>query len=90
MLKLLTNLLLDIANLVLFARVDNAERGALLACTTCTARAVGIVLYVIRQTVVDDVRQVVNVESACCHICSHQQLYGMLTELLHGQVALLL
>ena len=70
--------------------MDNAERRAFLASTTRTARAVGIVLYVVRQSIVDNVRQVVDVQSACCHICGHQQLNGMLAELLHGQVALLL
>ena len=35
-------------------------------------------------------RQVVHVESTGCHIGSHEQLHGVLAELLHGQVALLL
>ena len=50
----------------------------------------GIVFDVVRQTVVDDVRQVVNVQTASSHVGSHQELDGMLAELLHGQVALLL
>ena len=35
-------------------------------------------------------RQVVNIQSTSSHISSYQQLYGMLTELLHRQVTLLL
>ena len=34
--------------------------------------------------------QVVNVQTAGSYIGSHEQLYGMLAELLHGQVTLLL
>ena len=50
----------------------------------------GVVLNIVRQSVVDDVCQVVYVQSTGCNVSSHQQLYGMLAELLHGQVALLL
>ena len=35
-------------------------------------------------------RQVIHIQSSCCHICSHEQLCQVLTELLHRQVALLL
>ena len=50
----------------------------------------GVVLNVGRQSVVDDVGQVVHVESACSHVGGHEQLCEVLAELLHGQVALLL
>ena len=48
----------------------------------------GIVLYVIRQSEVDDVRQVVDIEAARRHVCCHEQLGQMLPELLHRQVTL--
>ena len=35
-------------------------------------------------------RQIVDVESACRHVRSHEKLHRVLTELLHRQVALLL
>ena len=75
---------------MLLADMDNTDGRALLAGTTRTAAAVGIVLDVVGQSIVDDVRQVVDIQTTRCHICCHQQLYGVLAELLHGQVALLL
>ena len=90
MFELLTNLLLDVANLELLTAVHDADARTLLAGSTGTARAVGVVLDIVWQSVVNDVRQVIDVQSAGSHVGSHQQLYGMLAELLHGQVALLL
>ena len=88
--KLLANLFLDAAYLVLLARVDDADARALLAGASGAARAVGVVLDVFGQTEVDDVRQVVDVQSACCHVGGHEQLRQVLAELLHREVALLL
>ena len=90
MLEQLAYLFLDVADFMLLAAVDNADRSAFLAGTARTARAVGIVLNIVGQSVVDDVCQVVHIQSAGCYVSSHQQLYGMLAELLHSQVALLL
>ena len=73
-----------------FADVDDAERRSLLAGTSRTTRAVSIVLDVVGQSVVDNVCQVIHIQATGSHIRSHQQLNGMLAELLHGQVALLL
>ena len=90
MLKSLANLSLNVANLVLLATVNDAEARTLLARTTGTSRAVRVVLYVVGQSVVDDVRQVINIEATGSHVGSYQQLDRVLTELLHRQVALLL
>ena len=90
LLESLANLFLDIADLMLLTGVDDAERCSFLTGTTGTARAVGVVLDVIRESVVDDMSQVINVQAACCHISSNQQLNGMLAEFLHRQVTLLL
>ena len=76
--------------LALFADVDYAYARTLLAGTACTSASVGIVLGIIGQTVVDDMRQVVHVQAACRHVRGHKQLCAVLAELLHGQVALLL
>ena len=70
--------------------VDDRDRGALLARTTRTTRAVSITLGVARHTIVDDVREVVHVQTARSHVCSHEQLRDVLAELLHSDVALLL
>ena len=90
LLKLLSNDLLDIADFELLTQVHDTDTRTLLTGTTRTTRAVGVILDIIGQSVVDDVCQVVNIQSTGSHIGSHQQLYGMLTELLHGQVTLLL
>ena len=88
--KLLAYLFLDGAYLVLLTSVHNRDAGAFLAGTASTARAVGVVLDIVGQSVVDDMRQVVDVQSAGSHVGSHQQLRQVTAELLHGQVALLL
>ena len=50
----------------------------------------GIVLDIIRQSEVDDVCQIIHIQSSCSHIGSHQQLRQVVAEFLHRQVALLL
>ena len=75
---------------MLLLRVYDADARAFLACTACSARAVSVVLDVVGQSEVDDVRQVVDVKAASSHIGSHKQLSEVLAELLHGLVALLL
>ena len=90
MLKSLANLVLYVANLVLLATVNDAEARALLARTTGTSRAVRVVLYVVGKSVIDDVRQIIDIEATGSHVGSYQQLNRVLAELLHRQVALLL
>ena len=90
MLKSLANLALYVADLVLLATVNDAEARALLARTTGTSRAVRVVLYVVGQSVIDDVRQIIDIEATGSHVGSYQQLDRVLAELLHRQVALLL
>ena len=75
---------------MLLTTVDNTDTRTLLASTTSTTRTVSVVLDIIRQSVVDDMCQIINIQATGCHISSNQQLYGMLTELLHRQVTLLL
>ena len=50
----------------------------------------GVVLDIVRQTVVDDVGQIVHIQASCCYVGSHQKLDSVLAELLHREVALLL
>ena len=77
-------------HLVAFACVYDADRRSLLSGSSRSAAAVGVALDVVGQSVVDDVRQVVHVETSRRHVGSHEQLCEMLSELLHGEVALLL
>ena len=81
---------LDIADLMLLAAVDDGNARTFLASTTSTTRAMGIVLDIIGQAEVNDVRQVVDIQTTGCDIGSHQQLRQMITEFLHRQVTLLL
>ena len=90
LLKSLANLSLNVADLVLLATVNDAEARTLLARTTGTSRAVRVVLYVVGQSVIDDVRQIIDIETTGSHVGSYQQLDRVLAELLHRQVALLL
>ena len=82
--------LFHLADFEALPHVHDAYRGALLAGTARAAAAVGVVLHVVGHTVVDDVRQVVDVEPAGRHVGGHEQLYPVLAEALHGEVALLL
>ena len=88
--KILAYLALNVAHLTLLACVYDAYAGALLSCSSCTSRTVRVALDVVGQTIVDDVCQVVHVQSACCHVGSHEELCEVLAKLLHGEVALLL
>ena len=90
LLKVLAYFLLYLAYLVLLLRVDDADAGALLPGAPRAPRAVGVVLDVVGQSVVDDVRQVVDVEASGSHVGSHEELRQVLAELLHREVALLL
>ena len=70
--------------------MDDGDGSTLLAGTAGTTASVGIALDVIRQTIVDDVSQILHIQATSCHVGSHKELYGVLTELLHGKVTLLL
>ena len=86
--ELLTDDLLDAAYLVLLTTVDDGDGSTLLTGTTRTTAAVGVVLYIVGQAVVDDMRQIIHIQATGSHIGSHQQLRKVMTELLHGEVAL--
>ena len=90
LLELLANDFLDIANLEFLTTMNDTDARTFLTGTACTPRAVGVVLDIIGQTVVDDVCEVIDIQTTSSHIGSHQQLDGVLAELLHSQVALLL
>ena len=75
---------------MLLTAVDNGDTRAFLTGTTSTAGAMCVVLYVVRQSEVDDVCQIVDIQSSGCDIRRYQQLRQMVSELLHRQVTLLL
>ena len=88
--KLFLNDALHLLYLVLLLYVHNADAGSLLSGASCTSAAVGIAFRVVGHAIVDDVGQIVHVQSACRHIGGNEQLGAVFAELLHGEVALLL
>ena len=88
--EILANLLLNLANLELLSGMDDRDGCSFLAGTTGTAASVGVTCHIIRQTIVDNVSQIIYVQTTSSHIGSHQELNGMVAELLHGEVTLLL
>ena len=88
--KLLAQLALHLAYLALLTGVNDGYARAFLARAACTSRTVDIILNVVGHSVVDDMREVVNVKTARSHVGGHEQLRQMLAELLHREVALLL
>ena len=86
LLEFLPDDLLYLPHLALLAQVDDGNRCALLAGTARTSAAVGVVFDVVGQTVVDDVCQVVDIQSAGSHVGGHEQLQMAQTELLHHEV----
>ena len=88
--ELLANLLLNLANLELLSGMDDRDGCSLLSGTTRTAASVGVASHIIRHTIVDNVSQIIYVQTTGSHIGSHQELNGMVAELLHGEVTLLL
>ena len=70
--------------------MDDRDGCSLLSGTTGTAASVGVASHIIRQTIVDNVSQIIYIQTTGSHIGSHQELNGMVAELLHGEVTLLL
>ncbi len=70
--------------------MDDRDGCSLLSGTTRTAASVSVACHIIRQTIVDNVSQILYVQTTGSHIGSHQELNGMVAELLHGEVTLLL
>ena len=79
--------LLDLLNLVLFTQVHQADADATLVGTTCTTAAVYVGLDVVRQVVVDDVGQLLDVDATGSHVGGHQELQAASAEVVHHVVA---
>ena len=88
--ELLADDTLYFAHFSLFTQVDNRNRCTCLTGTSGTSAAVCVAFRIIRQPVVDDVCQVVYVQSACGNVCGYQYLEVANTELLHHRVTLCL
>ena len=88
--ELLANLLFDGTHLRFLLNVDDTDTCTCLAGTSCASASVCVALYIVRQTVVDDVCETVNIESTRRHVGSDEELHSVLAELLHRKVALCL
>ena len=77
-------------HLAFFAQVDDGDGSSGLAGTSRASAAVGIAFGIIGQSVVDDMGQVVHIQSACGNVCGNQQLQVADAELLHHGIALCL
>ena len=88
--KLLAYLLFHGTNLMLLTSVNDSDRGAFLARSASTSRAMGVGFYIVRHAIVDDMSKVIDVKSTRSHVSSHENLNHVLTEFLHSEVSLLL
>ena len=79
---------LNVTQATTLTAVTDSDGDTHLPCTCRTATAVGIALDVIRQAVVDDVREVVHVQPASSYVGSDEELKIADAELLHHVVTL--
>ena len=70
--------------------MDDADARSCLSGTSCSSASVSVALDIVGKSVVDDVCEVFNIESAGCHIGGNEQLDVVMAELVHRQVALCL
>ena len=78
------------AHLSFFTQIDDGDGCTCLSGTSCTSATVRITFRIVRQSVVDDVCQVVYVQSARGYIGGYQNLDVADAELLHHRVTLCL
>ena len=86
--KLLADNPFDFTHFTFLAQVDDGDGSTCLSGTSGTSAAVRIAFRIIRQTVVDYMRQIVYVEPACGDIRSYEQLQVADAELLHHCITL--
>src|SRR5687768_16053685 len=88
--KLCIDHLLDRADLVCLPAVTDGDTDARFTSSCSPAATVRIHFDVVRQFVVDYMRDAVNVDAACSNICGAEQLDAFVAEAAHYFVALLL
>ena len=70
--------------------MDDGDRDTAFACSAGTARTMGVYGCIVGETIVDDVRQIVDVETSGSYIGGHKYADNTIAELAHHYVALLL
>ena len=81
---------LDVAELAVFARLDERDGGAFAAGSPGPADAMDVLIGVRRDVVVDDVRDVVDVQPASRDVGRDEDVQGAVAEAAHHPVAALL
>ena len=79
--------LFDLFNLVFLTEVDQADADAAFVGATGTAAAVHIGLDVVGEIVINDMRQFLDVDTACSHVGGDKQLEAAFAEVVHDVVA---
>ena len=67
--------------------MHNTYGNAAFASPTRSAASVRIYFGVVRQLIINHMREVMHVQSACCHIGSNEQLHSSQAEALHHVVS---
>ena len=86
--KRLFDLFFNSFNLMFFFDMHEANADAGFVGASCPSASMHVGVDVVRQVIVDDVSQVVDVEAACCHVCCHEYLGEALAEMRHHEVSL--
>ena len=86
-LELRVGRVLDVAQLAMLARLDERDRGAFAAGPPGPPDPVDVLVRVGRDVVVDDVRDVVDVEAACGDVRRDQDVQRAVAEAAHHPVA---
>ena len=71
-LELLLNGLLHLTDLAFLACMDNANTRSFLSSTTCSTTTMGVVLHIVRHPIIDNMSQVIHIQTTSSHIGSHQ------------------
>ena len=81
---------LDVFEASTLTAMADSDRDPHLPSTGGTATTVGVVLDIVRQSVVDDVGEIVHIQASCCHVGCDEELKIAYAELLHHIVTLCL
>ena len=86
----LAELLLDGFDFMFLLLMHEADADAGLVGAACSSAAVHVSVDVVREVIINNMCQVVDVEAASRHVGSHQNLREALAEMVHHEVALCL
>ena len=86
--KLLADNPFDFTHFTFLAQVDDGD--ARLSGTSCTSATVSVAFGIIRQAIIDDVGQIVHIQSAGGNVRGNQDLQVADTEFLHDGITLCL